>query len=312
MGQLHGFSKTKKAYIVSPVKMETYLEKTIDLYREVVAFFLDVIQKHQEVIESNSWLKDIEQLTIQNKNNLQPLHCLKQQFGKYPSGWRRAAIAEAYGQASSWKTRYDKWKEKKQKQEGKNIVRIQQGKNPVVFKEHPPVYPEKCTTWLSYYATEYEWVDAQHILLKVFTGSTYIKVKFALACPVQPTEKYQMGSPTLLYKGTGWTLQVPMVLPRKEAGLVKLQDRLNIPNFKMCVVDLGINHHAVLTIQDKEGRVYATKFISGKKDNHLRKLYLERVVNLQKKTGTLAKSERFAADLWDKISNFNDNVAHII
>jgi hypothetical protein len=57
-----------------------------------------------------------------------------------------------------------------------------------------------------------------------------------------------------------------------------------------------------MTIQDTKGRVHATKFISGAKDNHLRKRYLEKVVNLQRETKTIPEGERFAKDLWNKIS----------
>lgn len=82
------------------------------------------------------------------------------------------------------------------------------------------------------------------------------------------------------------------------------------PTLRLCLVDLGIKRHAVITIQDTEGRVYATNFISGAQDNHLRKQYLEKVNSLQSQTKVIPEDERFAKDLWDKISNFNDNIAH--
>ena len=71
-----------------------------------------------------------------------------------------------------------------------------------------------------------------------------------------------------------------------------------------------MNRHAAMTIQDTRGRVYAAEFISGAKDNHLRKRYLEKIVNLQMQTGIIPKGERFAKDLWNKVSNLNDDIAH--
>ncbi|CAA7601957.1 Transposase IS605, OrfB, C-terminal [Acididesulfobacillus acetoxydans] len=114
----------------------------------------------------------------------------------------------------------------------------------------------------------------------------------------------------LIHKQSGWQLHVPVVLPRKAVKLESVQVRVGKTDFRMCCVDLGINHHLVMTIQDRKGRVLATKVISGGEDNHLRKSYLEKVVRLQKQTRVIPEGERFAADLWDKIGNFNDDVAH--
>ncbi|WP_235603263.1 zinc ribbon domain-containing protein [Thermoanaerobacter sp. YS13] len=90
----------------------------------------------------------------------------------------------------------------------------------------------------------------------------------------------------------------------------KVEELVKGPSLKICAVDLGMNRHAVMTIQDTEGRVYAVKFISAAKDNHLRKRYLEKIINLQKQTGIILEGERFAKHLWDKISNLNDDIAH--
>lgn len=98
----------------------------------------------------------------------------------------------------------------------------------------------------------------------------------------------------------------------KKVDLKKVEVLLKNKNLRICVVDLGVNHHAVATIQDIEGRVYATLFISGAKDNRLRKRYLEKIVNLQMQTKIIPEGERFAKDLWDKISNFNDYIAHYV
>jgi len=63
-----------------------------------------------------------------------------------------------------------------------------------------------------------------------------------------------------------------------------------------------LKRHAAVTIQDTEGRVCATKFISGAKGNHLRKRYLEKIVNLQMQTRVIPKGERFAKNLWNDSS----------
>ncbi|NPV27226.1 MAG: hypothetical protein HPY81_07235 [Firmicutes bacterium] len=77
------------------------------------------------------------------------------------------------------------------------------------------------------------------------------------------------------------------------------------PYTHICAVDLGLKHHAVMTVQDAEGRVQATEFISGAKDNHFRKRYLEKIVRLQKKTRIIPEGERFAVNIWDKTKNLD-------
>ncbi len=61
-----------------------------------------------------------------------------------------------------------------------------------------------------------------------------------------------------------------------------------------------ITNHAVCTIQDAKGWVLASLFISGARDNHLRKRRLEQVANLQAKTRIIPEGESFAVDLWNK------------
>ena len=38
--------------------------------------------------------------------------------------------------------------------------------------------------------------------------------------------------------------------------------------------------------------------------------HLEKIVKLQRQTKTIPEGERFARDLWDKMSNFNNDIAH--
>jgi putative transposase len=310
MVQLHGFAKTRQSNIMTDAKKHVLFEQTTNQYREVVNFYLAIFERHQEILGIASWLLAAESLTHRTKSNPHPKYDFSLLYVKYPSGFRRAAIAEAYGQATSWLKRYNKWQEKRKKQTELNISRIAKGKREIPFSEHPPQYPTSCTTWLSYYGTEYERLDENHVMLKVFTGLSYKRIKIALLQPFKLETQYAEGSPTLVYKNKTWTLKTPTVLPKKEANLQKLEDRLKDPNFKMCVVDLGMNTHAAITIQDLEGRVLATKFISGAADNHLRKRRLEQIVNLQKQTGTICEGEKFAINLWKKISHHNDYIAH--
>jgi putative transposase len=311
MAHLHGFTKTFRYNLLMPADVEKQALYTTTLYRQVVSYYLQVFQEHQEIIGHSRWLKEAEKLTHQTKDNPDPEYPFDREFPNLPSGFRRSAIAEAYGKALAWKTNYEKWQERKHRHEEKNQKRVAEGKKPIEFKEHPPQYPEDNNCWLSYYDTEYKWLDSHHIMLKMFTGKSYVYRKITLLQPFAVPPGYAAGSPMLVKKPIGWELHVPIVRVVK-LGLRKVEELVKDPSLKICAVDLGMNRHAMMTIQDTEGRVYAAKFISAAKDNHLRKRYLEKIVNLQKETRIIPEGERFAKHLWDKVSNLNDDIAHRI
>jgi IS605 OrfB family transposase len=309
MPHLYGFTKTLRYNLLIPKKVEEQSGCTTRLYRQVVSYYLQVFQDHQELIGHSQWLKAAETLTHRTGDNPHPVYPFDEEFPNYPSGFRRSAITEAYGLACAWLTSYQKWESKKRKYEEKNQRRVAAGKKPIEFKERPPQYPEESNSWLSYYDTEYKWLDSNHISLKVFTGKSYVYRKVTLLQPFVVPPGYAAGSPMLVKKATGWELHVPVVRIER-LDLKKIKQLVKDPSLRICLVDLGMKRHAVMTIQDTKGRVYAVKFISGAKDNHLRKRYLEKIVNLQMQTRTIPEGERFAKDLWNKISNLNDDIAH--
>jgi hypothetical protein len=115
MPHLHGFTKTLRYNLLMPVDVEKQAFYTTTLYRQVVSYYLQVFQEHQEVIGHSKWLKMAEKLTHQTKDNPDPEYPFDREFPNLPSGFRRSAIAEARGKALAWKTSYEKWQEKKRK-----------------------------------------------------------------------------------------------------------------------------------------------------------------------------------------------------
>lgn len=309
MPHLHGFTKTLRYNLLMPVKVEEQAVCTTAQYRQAVSYYLQVFQDHQDLIGHSQWLKMAENLTHRTEDNPNPEYPFDEEFPNFPSGFRRNAIAEARGKALAWKTSYEKWEEKKRKHEERNQRCIAAGKKPIEFTERPPQYPVDDNCWLSYYDTEYKWLDSSHIMLKMFTVKSYVYRKVALLQPFIVPPGYAAGSPMLVKKSTGWELHVPIVRVAR-LNLKKIEKLVKDPFLKICLVDLGMNRHAVMTIQDTKGRVYAAKFISGAKDNHLKKRYLEKIINLQKQTKIIPEGERFAKYLWDKVSNLNDDIAH--
>jgi putative transposase len=258
--------------------------KTTEQYRKVYQFYADVFQNNLGLLSESQWLLVAESLTHRTKNNLHPMIPLDHVAFKFPSGFRRCAISGAFGQTKSTKTRFDKWQAKKNAHEEKNTERVSMGKKAIEFCDHPPKWGEENQCWLSYYQTEWKLLDEHHVLLKLYNGKTYVKRKIAL--------------------------QRPLVLLYKNNKIGSVQARVAKKEFKMVSVDLGMKHHAVITLQDADGRVLKTKFISAKEDNHRRKLYLSAISRKQKQTGIIPEGETFAKMLWEKVRNFNDDVVH--
>ncbi|WP_244499073.1 transposase [Thermoanaerobacter thermohydrosulfuricus] len=293
-----------------------------------------------ELLDRDDWLKQAEMLTHRTKDNPEPLYPFDHEFPNLPSGLRRAAIAEARGLALSWKSNYERWQRKKEKHEERNRKRVEQGKKPIPFTERPPQFPDEVSSWPTWYGTAYKTLDERRILFKVFTGRSYGYRKVVLTAPLVIPPGYAAGSPTLVRKGHGWELHIPLfqvtspvsdkklkalffLLAEAEksgdasraSGLRKAIVKHLIgtdPFLRVCVVDLGVDHHAVMTVRDTKGRVIAVRFLPGAKDSRLRKRYLEKVVRLQRQTRIIPEGETFARALWKKIANFDDYLAHLI
>lgn len=309
MAKTYGFTKTEKIKLITDELLNEQMLRTTEQYRDVFAFYSDLAEKYKHLTEGD-WLGQFERLTHRTKSNLTPKYPLTDIALRYPSGFRRAAISESVGAYQSWSTRYDQWKMRKNKHEEKNKKRLERKKKEIPFTEKPPTYERDSNVWLSYYGTEFKLIDKHHIQLKLFIGNNYVVRKIALEKPFIVPNGYKVGSPTLIQKKTGWFIHIPVILPLKGMKFGSAKERLKKENARLCSVDLGMNHHAVCTIQDDEGRVYATKFISGEKDNHLRKQYLDKIVNKQRITGVIPEDESFCITLWDKICHLNDYIAH--
>ncbi|HBT46997.1 MAG TPA: transposase [Peptococcaceae bacterium] len=340
MPHLYGPCKTLRVRLILGEKTAGHLERTVSLFRQVVSYYLQVFHDHMELLERSDWLKQAELLTHCTKDNPEPLYPFDREFPDLPSGLRRAAIAEARGLALSWKSNYERWQRKKEKHEQRNRKRAEEGKKPVPFTERPPQFPDEVSSWPTWYGTAYKTLDERRILLKVFTGRSYGYRKVVLAGSFAIPAGYAAGSPTLVRKRYGWGLHIPLfqvtsllsdeklkalffLLAEAEkfgdasraSGLRKafLKHLIRTdPSLRVCVVDLGVDHHAVMTVRDTEGRVLAARFLPGAKDSRLRKRYLEKVVRLQRETRVIPEGESFARDLWEKIANFNDYLAHLI
>ncbi|MGG0458601.1 hypothetical protein [Bacillus mycoides] len=117
-------SKTLKHKITNQTNI---FEPTIQIFNEALSYFMNVIDK--EFLSLDDWntkgiVPAVEMLTHATKTNPLPKYKeFNQRFYKFPSYFRRAAIASAFGKVKSYRSLLQNWVEEKEqaKQEGKRF-----------------------------------------------------------------------------------------------------------------------------------------------------------------------------------------------
>src|SRR5215469_7733027 len=171
------------------------------LFNQVVAFYFDVIQAHERVLELNSKeaLTALEKLTHATERNPHPVMPLSAICEDIPAMFRRAAIHAALGSARSFYAHLKKWRARKVKAEVK-------GKK---FTERPPVPPRTWNKSVTLYAGMWKSRTKRSLLIKVWTGRCWSWLKCHLTGRALPEER-ALGSPSLVRHGDRWWLHTPM------------------------------------------------------------------------------------------------------
>jgi putative transposase len=275
-----------------------------DLFNQVASFYFEVIQAHEKILELGNMdaLQALEKLTHTTQSNPHPVMPLSEIAEDIAAMFRRAAINAALGSARSFSANLGKWRKRKEKATAK-------GKK---FHERPPVPPRSWNKSATLYTGLWKERAGCSIMIKVWTGSVWSWVKVRITGRVIPSG-VELGSPQLIRKGNQWWLHTPIEKQFKSPGKIEKQITTN-EQTKICSVDLNINKHlAVCTVRTVEGSILATTFLSGgRRVNGLRKKLLGRIARNRRKTGICASNEQDNSDLWSKIRNTDEQVAHLV
>ena len=105
--------KLSMTYRVRTKGFNHIFDETVHLYRQAVSFFMDVCLKewkHISVIQGQKIRSSfMESLTVKTKQNPAVSYDFSTKFYKFPSYLRRAAIAEALGKVSSYRSNLANW-----------------------------------------------------------------------------------------------------------------------------------------------------------------------------------------------------------
>ena len=279
------------------------------LFNRVVAFYFEVIQAHAKVLDlgTKEALTVLETLTHATSKNRAPVMPLTEMAQDIPALFRRAAINAALGSARAFFSSLKSWRVRKEKHEAKPA---RKGKKKP-FTERPPVPPRTWNKSVPLYAGMWKERSGSSIVLKVWTGTCWSWVKVRTFGRDVP-DGFESGSPALVRKGKQWWLHTP--LEKKFTAPPRIAEQITKTETKICSVDLNLNEQlAVCTVQTVEGTILATRFIGGGREiSGFRKKQLGRIARNRSQTGIIAENEQDNADLWRKIRNADEHIAHLV
>jgi IS605 OrfB family transposase len=264
---------------------------TVDEYRRLCRFLMTIVSTHWFELANLS----ADQVTTAVERLMHPTAenpvvkyaVVAKSFYKFPSYYRRAAIAFSFGQVSSYMTRYRDW------QGGQRSRR--DAKPPILNPDtgcYPTLYKGQC----------YKLHGLNEIEIKVFTGKDWIWVKMPISSVRgrHLIETNTLLSPSLIVKGNKCHLSVPFKCkPIKVKGVGRV-----------LAVDLGINTTATVSVIDFNGTVIHREFIHPGRDIDRRDKRLKSISQRAKKTKKLFKG--FCSNTYRKCRNINKQIGHIV
>lgn len=289
--------KYTNSYKVKLISVNDCLKPTLVIYRQAVAYLVDVINKewvNYTKLTTKARVNLTEKLTHSTKDNPCPPYNFDDLFYKFPSYLRRSAISDAVGTVSSYYSNLENY----------NLERYNSISNGKKFKKQAPklsLKNFKCPAL--YKGNMFNMIDKTHAQIKIYKNNDWVWLNVVLRNQdIKYIENNCHGkefSPLLMSNGRNYYLQFSF---QHEAKMKdnKLKDKVTI------AVDLGINHSAVCCAMRSTGTVIGRKFIDQpiEKDrlNHL----INRLCKKQKQSGKQAKQVK----TWNKINNLKDEITN--
>ncbi|XFA73087.1 transposase [Thermosynechococcaceae cyanobacterium Okahandja] len=287
--------RTDKWSLNPTAQQRTLFAETVQVYRRLCRYLIGVIYTHWSQLgglSNQHVIPAVERLihqTARNPNVKYP--SFDRVFYKFPSYYRRAAIAFAVGQVSSFVTRYQEW------QSGS---RHRRDAKPPTLKADAKCYP------VLYRGQCYKLHGYDHVEIKVFTGSDWIwtTVQISGLRERHTVDSNKQLSPSLVFDKRACHLSVPF-----ECHPEKRQ-----PDKNVVAVDLGINTTATVSVVTFDGTVIHREFIHPRRDIDRRDKRLKSVSVRASKTmgngGRLHKG--FCANTYRKCRHINRQIAHLV
>ena len=199
-------------------------EATARLYRNAVDFFIVVCEQEWDTVRTGENLKArksiVEGLSVKTKANPAPRYRFDEAFYKFPCYLRRAAIAEAIGKVSSWRSNIVNWEAADPRERGRRPG------PPTAGRVYPAMYRDNMFVRLDTYTA----------MIKAFIRNTWDWVTVKLRKSDADYISRHCGGmkecvPTLRKRGKRWFLDFAFE-ERFESNVADLFYRVEV---KLCV-----------------------------------------------------------------------------
>lgn len=274
-----------------PLQATEHQRKLMDLtlseYRRYCrALGIVVLSNWPALVNDPAPMPAVERLMHPTAKNPNPKHrYFHNQFYKFPSYLRRAAINFVLGQVSSFMTRYDTWLDG----DRRSPTAKPPGFNPV-----SGCYP-------ALYAGQLLKLDEDFKVasIKLWDGKEWLWHDVQIK---KTRERHKLGelkSPSLILSGKRCHLSAP----------VKLVPIAIPERGRVCAVDVGINTLATASIIESSGTVVARKFFHQAADIDRRNRRAQLIRRKARKTAKLSRG--FCKSLYRKARHINEQIAQL-
>lgn len=262
------------------------LETSITIYREVLRMLIPIINDNWKILGGYEFVNQkynrIEKW-VHNTQTNQAVYDFDEQFPKLPTYLRRSAIAKALGIVSSYRSNLANW-EKEPKGQAPQLS--------LTHYDYPAYY--KGNLFRNFDPIR------QTIELKVYKNNDWVFETYKLkTSDCTYYQRYLVGKkqivPIIQKKGRRFYATFSY---EEETELVS-EKSID----KICAIDLGLNTDATCSIMDKDGTVYARKFISFSKEHDQLHTQLGRIKRNQK------RGSRHNKTLWRKVAGLSQDIA---
>ena len=279
--------KLTSSYTVELKQINKILNYTVKVYREALAFLIDVFDSEWEdlylIKDKQKRAMYAEKLIHNTKNNIAK-YDFDSKFYKMPCYLRRDLTNTALGIVSSYKTNLKNWEKSKQTT-NKPVLQTKHFAMPVFYRDNMYIQDSDYTCRLKlFYKNDWVWVSVK--MLK--TDVNYLKKYWS---------HVKASAPKLEKKHKKWFLRFAFT---EDVNLNETITKEQI----ICSVDLGINTAATCSIMLSDGTVAAMKFIdfAAEKD-HLGHV-LNRIKRKQREHGSQS-----VYSFWKYATRLNEEIA---
>ena len=266
-------------------------EPTVRIYNEALSYFIEIVDKEftdLSLYTTKSLVTLIERLTHATKMNPSPKYTdFDSQFYKFPSYFRRAAIASAVGKVNSRRSLLVNW------QEERNLV-LASGKR---FNKKPPTFENQHNEFPVFYKGNMfkDNID-RSAKIKLYLNNDWVWVTININPSKNTLVDWKAGSPKLIKVGRKYFLATPYEKNIK-LNKIKIEDQVIIS------VDLGLNKSAVCSAIRSDGTIVGRLFINQPKEKDRMDRILKKVSQANRTYGGTEKP-----NLWRRINGLQKHI----